>query len=217
MGTVTSTRLRDTVYAKLRKQIITGKLMPGELLNDSSLMREFGVGRTPLREAMILLNNDGLARSYPRRGTFVTEVTLAALQKALEIRPSLEALAIRLGVQYATDQELAALKKASESSTEGYAPDEVLEFDFDIHKTIVELSRNEYLFDAWIKVYTACSRLKYLSLSPVQDRDIIQGQLYAIASAMAARDVKGAITLMEEHLAHFIRSVGLFGTELPSN
>lgn len=206
-------RASDRVYEVLRQRIITGVMRPGEVINESEIMGELAVGRTPVREAVLLLIKDELVKAFHRRGTFVSEITVDSMQRALEIRPGFEALAIRMGVERASDGDLQQLAARTGADRPLDTPNHVLEYDFEVHSAIVGLSRNEYLIDAWTRVYTACTRLKYASLSPIQDAQTVRGELNEIVSYVAARNAGGAIDAMQRHLMSFRVSVGGLGTQ----
>lgn len=200
-------RTNRRVYDILRQRIITGVLRPGEVVNEAAIMEELKIGRTPLREAVLLLIAEGLVRTFPRRGTFVSELTVESLQQALEMRPRLEVIAIELCCDRATDDELEHLVQLGQEPLSD-SPAAVLEFDFNVHSQIVKSSHNEYLFEAWTRVYTACSRLKYSSFSPIQSAQAVQRELREVVDNLQRRDVRGTKKAMDVHLRSFIQSLG---------
>jgi DNA-binding GntR family transcriptional regulator len=209
-------RTSEHVYEVLRQRIITGSLRPGDVLNESQVMRELEVGRTPLREAVLLLARDDLVRTFHRRGTFISEITVERLQQALEVRPAIEAIALRLCVDKASDEDLQALRTVTAQADTSGSPSEVQGFDHHVHSAIVRLAGNEYLMDAWARVYTACSRLKYASLSPAQDGSTVRQELLDIVDRLIARDLEGALGAAQTHIQSFIASIGTFVPRAPS-
>ena len=89
--------LGDQVYALLRARIISGQLRPGQKLSDLRLSSEFNVSRTPVREALYRLAQDGIVQAVRRRGFIVTRLTRRNVQDLYEVRLGLELLAVRLG------------------------------------------------------------------------------------------------------------------------
>ena len=85
--------LRDVVYRTLRKAILRGEFQPGERLMEIMLANKLGVSRTPVREAMRQLENEGLVIMIPRKGAQVAQITSQELHDVLEVRRSLEVLA----------------------------------------------------------------------------------------------------------------------------
>lgn len=103
--------VRDLVYERLRLAIIEGQLEPGERLIESEVALRFGVSRTPVREALRMLEKDGIAHTMPRRGTVVAGFTVEAAIEIYTILSVLEGLVARLAATNITEQELAALHK----------------------------------------------------------------------------------------------------------
>ncbi len=200
-------RVRDTAYHELRRLIIDGELRPGQALRDAELTAKLGVGRTPLREALMLLAEEGLVATYHRQGTFVSDVTIRDLQQALEIRAALDVLAARLCIARASDGELDQLEARVMGQGTDHEHQEGLSFDEAIHTSIVTLTRNQLLLAMWTRAYTVCRRIKALSLSPAQNAEVIHGELVQIVRAIRARDVAAASSAVTQHLESFRHSL----------
>ena len=106
--------LRDVVFNTLRDGILMGKLQPGDRLMEVHLAKKLGVSRTPVRDAIHMLEVEGLAKTYPRRGAVVASMTEKDLEDVLEIREALDALAVTCALHRMGAAELAELKKAME-------------------------------------------------------------------------------------------------------
>ena len=105
--------LRDSVFLALREAILSGKLMPGERLMEIPLSRELGVSRTPVREAIRMLELEGLVVMRANRGAMVAEITKSELEDVLEVRAALEQLAARKACRLMTDEDLVRLRGAA--------------------------------------------------------------------------------------------------------
>lgn len=101
--------LRDVVFNTLRQAILKGELEPGERLMEIQLAERLGVSRTPIREAIRKLELEGLVLMIPRKGAEVAEISEKSLREVLEVRRSLEELAIELACQRITPEELTDL------------------------------------------------------------------------------------------------------------
>jgi len=102
--------LREVVFNTLRKEILRGDLKPGERLMEIQLANRLGVSRTPVREAIRKLELEGLVLMIPRRGAEVAKITEKNLRDALEVRRTLEKLAVTLACQRISDEEIEQLK-----------------------------------------------------------------------------------------------------------
>jgi DNA-binding GntR family transcriptional regulator len=105
--------LRDVVFNTLRQRILTGELKPGERLMEIHLANCLGVSRTPIREAIHKLSLEGLVTMVPRRGAEVSRISKQDLQDVLEVRRTLDTLAVRLACARMTDEEKQNLHEAN--------------------------------------------------------------------------------------------------------
>ena len=106
--------LRDVVFQTLRQAILRGELKPGERLMEIHLAQKLGVSRTPVREAIRKLELEGLVLMIPRKGAVVAEITISDLEDVLEVRMTLEELAVRYACKRITKEQLAELRRLAE-------------------------------------------------------------------------------------------------------
>ena len=107
--------LRDVVFNPLRQAILKGELEPGERLMEIQLADRLGVSRTPIREAIRKLELEGLVLMIPRKGAEVAKISEKSLRDVLEVRRSLEELAIELACQRMTESDIKELEEAQEA------------------------------------------------------------------------------------------------------
>jgi DNA-binding GntR family transcriptional regulator len=105
-------RVTDQVYERLRELIIGGRLAPHDRLHQARLAQALGVSRTPVREALLRLEQEGLVYSLPGRGLFVKGVSAKEVADLYEVRMILEPQAARLGCTRATERDLAEVDRA---------------------------------------------------------------------------------------------------------
>ena len=140
--------LRDVVFSTLREAILKGELKPGERLMELQLAEKMGVSRTPLREAIRMLEQEGLAVTIPRRGAQVAGMTEKDMEDALEIRAALDELAVQLACDAITEDQLKQLKQAMknfEESTRSGDVKRIAEADVEFHDAIYTATGNEKL------------------------------------------------------------------------
>ena len=104
--------LRDVVFQTLREAILKGDLRPGERLMELQLAAKLGVSRTPIREAIRMLEQEGLAVTIPRKGAEVARMTEKNMEDVLQIREALDELAVQVACDKMTDQQLENLTLA---------------------------------------------------------------------------------------------------------
>ena len=140
--------LRDVVFNTLREAILKGDLKPGERLMELQLASKLGVSRTPIREAIRMLEQEGLAVTTPRKGAEVAKMTLKDMEDVLEIRDALDELAVRIACQKISDEQLKQLedmKELFEKSTQTGNVKKIAEADVTFHDVIYEATGNPKL------------------------------------------------------------------------
>jgi DNA-binding GntR family transcriptional regulator len=139
--------LKEQVVKLLRGAILSGKIKPGERLNESELARDLGLSRIPVREALQQLQQQGLVIDAPRRGKFVVNLSEEDIQKINSLRLILEGEALRLCRAKISPEGLASL--ANLASKMEYSREvseiEASALDIEFHRTIWRYSGNEYL------------------------------------------------------------------------
>ena len=140
--------LRDVVFHTLREAILKGELKPGERLMELNLAAKLGVSRTPIREAIRMLEQEGLAVTYPRKGAEVAKMTEKDMEDVLKIRQALDELAVSLACEKITEEQLAQLRTAMQDfaeSTQKKDIRKVAQADVDFHDVIYRAADNPKL------------------------------------------------------------------------
>jgi DNA-binding GntR family transcriptional regulator len=205
----TSTRATEA-YIRLREEIIATDLLPGTLLREDELMDRLGVGRTPVREALIRLHRDGFITIIPRRGTLVSEINITDLAAIYEVRARLESWAARLAAERAraedrreADQLIQELNALTEA--EGY--ENLLALDRRIHRFVYRTSKNEFLAETLDHYHNLSLRIlrvamrRYPSLTPRLE-DVVQEQR-TLLEAICRGDGDTAERVAVEHVLTF--------------
>lgn len=142
--------LRDVVFNTLRDAILTGKLVPGERLMENQLAEKLGVSRTPVREALRMLELENLVELVPRKGAQVLDMSEKDIVNILEVRSALEGLATALACKKMTKEELQQLKELEEDFEKAVTDDDVEQFvdiDEDFHDMIFAATENDKLIN----------------------------------------------------------------------
>ncbi len=140
--------LRDVVFQTLRKAIITGEFKPGERLMEITLAKKLGVSRTPVREAIRMLELEGLVIMIPRKGAQVAQITEKNLRDVMEIRITLEELAASLACERVTEEGKEELNQLHHEFIEAVDTHDMLsiaEHDEKFHDGIFKAADNQRL------------------------------------------------------------------------
>ena len=140
--------LRDEVFNTLRERILKGVLKPGERLMEIHLADQLGVSRTPIREAIRMLELEGLVKMVPRKGAQVAKISREDLQDVLEVRKALDTLAVELACERINEDEIVKLKMAEdefERVLKNGDTTQIAEADVAFHDVIQVASKNKRL------------------------------------------------------------------------
>lgn len=161
--------LRDVVFNTLRDAILSGKLLPGERLMENQLAEKLGVSRTPIREALRMLELENLVELVPRKGAQVLDMSEKDIKNVLEIRGSLEALAVELACQRMNAEQVAQLKELQRNFVTAYENrdyEKTAENDEKFHDLIFSSTQNEKLIQIInnLRIQLYRYRVAYLKL-----------------------------------------------------
>lgn len=193
--------MSQTVYEQLRERIVTGDLEPGEALPEVSLAEGFGISRTPIREALRRLEQDGLVERAAR-GMRVRRRSPAEILEIYEVRILLEAAAAKAAARRGTPLELARLEQLHETmlkvSTED--PAAMASVNRRFHETIWAMSHNETLVDFLTRVDAHLVRYRGTTLNFKDRWEIVLREHAALIDAIRNGDAEAAEAVATEHM-----------------
>lgn len=195
--------LRDVVFKTLRQAILTGELKPGERLMEIHLANKLGVSRTPIREAIRMLELEGLVTMIPRRGAEVAHITLKSLQDVLEVRRALDALAVELACERITAEELARLREACDhfaNVTKTEDATAIAKADVELHDIIVQAANNERLKQLVNNLSEQMYRYRFEYIKDSSKHAQLIKEHEIIYHAIATKDKETAMNAMKMHI-----------------
>ena len=144
--------MRYHVLRQLRQAILTGVFKPGERLNESEIAREMGISRGPVREAILALEQEGLAKTEHWRGSYVVDLDPQSFRELIDLRILLETHAAKVATENCTPDTCAELQKVIQQMREATINGDIergVDHDLDFHRTICRLSGNRLLLQMW--------------------------------------------------------------------
>lgn len=205
-----STPLSEAAYNLLRERIVFLEIAPGEPINEASIATELGFGRTPVREALKRLEADHLAVSYPRRGTFATNVDLGELGDVGEIRRRLEPLAARRAAESAGEPVRDEMARTVADLERAVLPEdrsELLRHDNHVHRLMYTASGNAHLIETLTRLDDIATRIWGLLLNRVEGLSDHIAEHQSLLTAILDGDEDLAADLAEAHVDHFTEAV----------
>mgnify|MGYP003835669639 CR=1 FL=1 len=195
--------LREVIFDTLREAIITGELKPGERLMEVKLAEKMGVSRTPVREAIRMLELEGLVNMYPRKGAHVAELSVKDIMDVLEVRASMDSLATRLAAERITDEEIKELKQI-QAQFVNYADKDNLQGtikkDVEFHELIYRASRNDRLLQIANNLREQVQRFRVIYLKDYSSPKNLIKEHEEICSAISARNLDMAQEFAQTHI-----------------
>ncbi|MCI6042815.1 GntR family transcriptional regulator [bacterium] len=195
--------LRDVVFNTLRQAILRGELKPGERLMEIALANRLGVSRTPVREAIRMLELEGLVNMIPRKGAQVAQITEQDLNDVLEVRLGLEELAVRFACERITDEEIKELGLAVKEFEKKMKEDDLsaqAEADVKFHEIIYGATHNRRLVQIINNIREQMYRYRIEYLKDVESRKTLVKEHYEICDALNHRDAESAVEKMCIHI-----------------
>ena len=200
------------IYSDLRTELVSLQRRPGEVISEAEIALSYGVSRTPVREAILKLSDEGLLEIFPQSGIFVSRIPIAALPEAILIRKSLEATTAQLAAERAAASQILVLQAILERQREANAAKDSDSFhraDEMFHATIAEVAGYPGIWTLIQQVKVNVDRYRLLTL-PQQGRiGRVIAEHEAILSAIAAHDASGARTAMEIHLESLLDNISV--------
>jgi DNA-binding GntR family transcriptional regulator len=199
---------QNTLYgeaaARIRDMINDGTLLPGTRIPEKQLCEQFGVSRTPLREALKVLASEGMVELLPNRGARVVRLTRQMLEETYSVMGALEGLSGELACRYITEEEVADIQALHYQMMAHYKRKEIrpyFELNHRIHDAIMLAARNEVLRETHSSLNYRIQRVRYSSMiDEYWDQAVADHE--AMIECLLARDGERLGSILREHLRH---------------
>ena len=192
-------------YAALKNVIVSADVYRNRddiRLDERQLAQDFGISRTPVREAMAQLEREGFVRAVPRRGIYIVRKTRREVIEMITAWAALESMAARLITQSAGDAEIASLRRMFATFEGGQVAaklDEYSEVNIEFHQSIIRMSRNRVLIDLAENLFT---HMRMIRRKTIGEKDRAARSIrdhMNIIEALEARDTARAEDLVRDH------------------
>ena len=198
------------IYSDLRIELVSMQRRPGEAISEGEIALSYGVSRTPVREAILKLSDEGLLEIYPQSGIFVSRIPIAALPEAIIIRKALEETTARLAAERATSSQILALRSVLERQREASAAKDSSAFhqaDEMFHAAVADVAGYPGIWKFIQQVKVHVDRYRPLTL-PQYGRIVkVIGEHEAVLTAIEAHDPERARQAMESHLESLLDNI----------
>lgn len=199
----------NDVFARLKQRILLAEYRPGQALQEQELAEEFGVSRTPIREALIRLEAEGLVVMVRGRGVRVGEPSVRELKEACELRHHLDGLVGKLVPERITPEELEAMKRLLRRMKGVKETATLRALDLEFHEMIDRATHNDLLQQALHGLRNKVTRIWDLSVPAGKDRYFagIEREFGDFVKAVERRDGEECTRILRAHLARYIDQI----------
>jgi DNA-binding GntR family transcriptional regulator len=206
------------VFHRLYDDIVALRMPPGMALQEKKIAEEFGVSRTPVREALLRLSEGGLVDIYPQAGTVVSRIPVSAIPEAVVVRKALEAATVEKAARIATDQDVGRLEAIIARQKALAALGDTSSFheeDEAFHEAITQIAGYPGIWTILKTVKVQIDRARRLTLPALGRMDHVVQEHVLIRNAIAEHEVEGAHQAMMHHLGAVIPDVEELRTRHP--
>jgi DNA-binding GntR family transcriptional regulator len=202
----------EKVHWLIEQDIKNGVLLPGDSIDEISIARKHKLSQTPIREALIKLQAQGLIKSQPRGGMIVAKMSLQQLLSLWELLAELEAIAAKLACQRMLSTELAELKELHQNTTAVVLSEDVegwQKSNLMFHEIIYKSTKNPYLRQEVLRIRTVTGYYRKHAFGALGQIQTSFEQHEKIIQALERRDVEQAFSAMNHHMLPANSSTGL--------
>lgn len=206
----TEKSLRGQVFDKIRSDILNGKYKRGEELVESSIGKELGISRTPVREAIRQLELEGLVQLVPNKGAFVTGISEKDVRDIYLIRARLEGLAARMATKNITPELLDAMEETvvlSEYHAKKEHYEQVCEMDSKFHKLLYKASGSRILEHTLTDFHQYVQRVRMASIMKKRRMEKSNDEHDAILTAIREHDEEKAELVATRHISNTVENL----------
>lgn len=203
LGPLTGPPSAGAIHQAIRDDIILLQLMPGQRLSENELARRFGTSRTPVREAVMRLADEGLVEVWPQRGTFISRISLRAVRRARFVRMALEIAIFRRAAERGLSKQIWAELDETLSEQEGALdlPVQFTNADDRLHRTVANGVEVGDVWEVLEREKVQFDRMRFLSLPHVTPVRLLIQQHRDMLDAVRAGDADAAEKAVRIHLS----------------
>lgn len=201
----TGVSIRDQAYAALKRAIASADIYsrPDEIrIDERALCQQLGVSRTPVREAMTLLEQEGFLRTEPRRGIFIVRKTRRQIVEMIQVWAALEGMAARLATKRASDKEIAALRDIFSNFADANPAEKIDEYsdaNIAFHQALIKLGGSDLIVSMTDNLFLHVRSVRRVTIAHGDRAERSLADHLKIIEALAKRNAERAEKLSREH------------------
>jgi DNA-binding GntR family transcriptional regulator len=200
---------KKIIYKEIKEKIISGKFAQGSHINEKDIIENYKVSRTPIREALNLLEIENWIKSVPRKGYVVTDITFSDIKDLFQIRYELEPVFLTMAFNYFEKDELENLKNEIEKLKKEKNYDALREIDTEFHLYLIKSTYNKFATKTMENINDHINRTRYLTFSDEKETTNSANDHIKIIEALMEKNLDKALDILRKHIdrsqLYFIR------------
>jgi DNA-binding GntR family transcriptional regulator len=199
--------IRDYVYDTLKREIMELKLEPGRFISEKDVIEMLQVSRTPIREALVKLSQEGLIETIPQKGSFISLIDLELVEESRFVRETLEKAIVRQACRLLSSEQVLQLQNLislQELCVREKNFERLFDLDEEFHQTIVVGCGKTRTWGMLQQLNTHYNRIRFMRLAVNYDWEIILSEHREITRAIREKEADAAEQAMSEHLRRVI-------------
>lgn len=200
---IADTSISKQVVRELRQQIFSGQLRPGEKVPENKIAEEMGISRGPVREALLVLEQEGLLETSPRKGSHVARITIADIREMYTLRATLESFAVTLFMENMTEKDTDKLEEALAELKQAVDNKDVIDIarqNMRFHEVILIHSGHGRLHAAWRSLLAQSRMLSTMTTEYYLGLDALYQHHVELADVVRSGDKRNAKKSFEKHI-----------------
>jgi DNA-binding GntR family transcriptional regulator len=194
--------MSEKIADVLRENVISGNIKGGEKLNESQLSDSLNISRPPIREAFRILATEGLITLVPRKGAFVSELSIREVKEIYEMKSMMESFATRLAISILDEKEISEIDSILDLMKKEIKKNnfkEIQRLNIEFHRKIIKMSKNQKLIHFYESIVLPIRRYQRLGLSAPSSWEISLTEHRNIVEAIKSKNIKLAEKLSRKH------------------
>lgn len=206
---------KNLVYKDIKKKIITGEFAQGDSINEKDLTEIFKISRTPIREALNILELEGWIKSVPRKGYVVSSITFSDIKDLFRIRYELEPVFLAMAFNFFEIEVLKSLKEKILNLIEKEDYEALRLLDDEFHNYLVESTYNSFAIKTMESINEHISRTRYLTFNDKNETFDSARDHIEIIDALMEKNLERAVKVLKNHIdksqLYFLRNFNFKG------
>lgn len=203
--------MKNQIYESIKRDIINCYYKPNESLEEKQLTEKYGVSRTPIREVISMLKQEGWLENNGRKGVYVSQITLKNVKDLFQLRYEIEPIILKFAFNYISEEKIVALKNEILTSVEKRDIKKLVKVDDRLHDEILNSSKNDLAIRVVENIMDQTKRFRYLTHTDEEETIKSAKEHIQLIDAILGKDLEKSLKILRKHIdnnqLYFVRNI----------